>query len=258
MADNSNIIKTITVNNVTCDVAAKYDGDGNNIKSTYLTSCGAVSTYLSKTDAANTYLTKTEAAGMFLTTSGANNTYLSKTDASSTYLTKSSAEGLYLTVSDAVNTYLSKTGAAGIYLTTSGASSTYLSKTDAESTYIKRGTGSAITKTSSFVNITYEDGFLISNDYSHVLITVIYSQVDDERPTAELEIDWGGSGNFCTLYGGSMLPGATFEILSGGGSYYLICKDYQGKTIWSGESDDLYLEFNPSESFQVIVMTEVF
>lgn len=36
MADNSNIIKTITVNDVTCDVAAKYDVDGNVISTTYL------------------------------------------------------------------------------------------------------------------------------------------------------------------------------------------------------------------------------
>lgn len=41
MVDNSNIIKTITVNDVTCDVAAKYDVDGNVIKDTYLQKDGS-------------------------------------------------------------------------------------------------------------------------------------------------------------------------------------------------------------------------
>lgn len=41
MADNSNIIKTITVNDVTCDVAAKYDVDGNAIKDTYVQKDGS-------------------------------------------------------------------------------------------------------------------------------------------------------------------------------------------------------------------------
>jgi hypothetical protein len=96
---------------------------------------------------------------------------------------------LYLDKTTAASTYLTTSAASLQYLTQTGASSKYLTKTDAENTYIKKGTGSAITKTSGFASITYRDGFFFTEDYSHVLMTVVSSSVRTDRLTAQLEID---------------------------------------------------------------------
>jgi hypothetical protein len=55
-----------------------------------------------------------------------------------------------------------------------------------------------------------------------------------------------------------MVPGATFEILKSGTSYYLICKDYLGAPVLVQGANELYLEFSPTENFDVVIMAEIF
>lgn len=225
---------------------ATADGDGNNIKSTYLTSCGAISTYLSKTDAASTYLTQTGAAITYLPISSAANTYLTKTSASDTYLAiteasktyatvsgvaasylgKNEAKGIYLTTSGASSTYLTQTGAANTYLTSTGASSTYLSKTSASSTYIAKSSGINVKKEIYYADLV--DVYI--ENVSHAKVTITAGASKDTQ-SGDVEVDFGDGMQVVLLSPQMISPGATFELFFDKNTDVceVVCRDCYGE-----------------------------
>ena len=63
MADNK--IKKIKIGSTSYDIGAKYDDQGNQITSTYLTVSNAADTYLTQSAASATYLTQSDAASTY-------------------------------------------------------------------------------------------------------------------------------------------------------------------------------------------------